>query len=480
MTALDLAYEYSVVKFKGYAVNQSMYSNTCEYFLALELGLCNVRQLFELFNRRVPSCTGGKRGIYQLKVDIVQEICRAVESLHRNKCDNFAHGDLHESNILVMPDGRVKLTDVGFSVVRSEAKNASVFTQCRRPENGSCLPGQRYQPPEIMRRDQKNSSRSADIFQLGWMILSIFMANSWQHTNEDPKMYPYEQSPHFGPGMLKESVYSPLPKFPPEPSFPNEIKANFHLKHLLKCMLAYDDIERPTISHVLTHPFFLSLADKEIRLREFASDFMAPPLINGTDQYFREEIYRMRTTVPFIEAEYLQVDSHLEGHNTIDDATMRTTMKWRNDLSVDFPSIFMKTSKNKQKSTEYFPVGTEGGLSLYDYEEHWSLVSHAICTDAAFYKRFHGVVRFSRNMLEHLKEKDDQIKEKFKEKMKNQAGWKNDDKLRDFVFLHPGLNWILPAMWEMKYKTMQNMTIEAEQLKDFYYGSEHYTVTKKN
>jgi len=122
MTALDLAYEYSVVKFKGYAVNQSMYSNTCEYFLALELGLCNVRQLFELFNRRVPSCTGGKRGIYQLKVDIVQEICRAVESLHRNKCDNFAHGDLHESNILVMPDGRVKLTDVGFSVVRSEAK----------------------------------------------------------------------------------------------------------------------------------------------------------------------------------------------------------------------------------------------------------------------------------------------------------------------------------------------------------------------
>merc|ERR1711963_805750 len=117
-----------------------------------------------------------------------------------------------------------------------------------------------------MRGDQKTPSCSADIFQLGWTILSIFMVNSYERSNEDPKMimYPYEQSPY---GVLKESVYRSTSP-PPEPFFPKEIEDNFLLKHLLQNMLAYDDKDRPSIKNVLDHPFFLSLDEKCEKLRK--------------------------------------------------------------------------------------------------------------------------------------------------------------------------------------------------------------------
>ena len=107
--------KYAVVQFKGYAMHQSEISSTCDYFLAQELGLCNVMQLFDgqTIASFPPQIKRDRRSLYQLKVEIVKEICRAVESIHRNKSYKIAHGDLHETNILVMLDGKVKLTDVG-------------------------------------------------------------------------------------------------------------------------------------------------------------------------------------------------------------------------------------------------------------------------------------------------------------------------------------------------------------------------------
>ena len=81
-----------------------------------------------------------------------------------------------------MPDGKVKLTDVGSSIVRTEAKDGSMLTQFRRREDGSSLPGgQRYQPPEIMRGDVETSTRSADcsratLFAL-LVIFSTYLSN---------------------------------------------------------------------------------------------------------------------------------------------------------------------------------------------------------------------------------------------------------------------------------------------------------------
>ena len=68
-------------------------------------------------------------------------------------------------------------------------------------------------------------------------------------------------------------------------------------------------------------------------------------------------------------------------------------------------------------------------------------------------------------MLEHFKEKDDSIKEIYDKVIQSKAGWKSDyPTLRNFVFLHPGLNWILPALWEMTYKTVQYHQIEDEEI----------------
>jgi len=467
---------YAVVQFKGYAMHQSEVSSTCEYFLAQELGLCNVMQLFDgqTIASFPPQIKRDRRCLYQLKVEIVKEICRAVESIHRNKSYKIAHGDIHETNILVMPDGKVKLTDVGSSIVRTEAKDGSMLTQFRRREDGSSLPGgQRYQPPEIMRGDVKTSTRSADIFQLGWTILSIFMANSWGKSNEDPSKYPYEQCPR---GRLQESVYRPTPNPPPEPSFPQEIEDNFLLKHLLQNMLAYDDQARPLIRYVLNHPFFLSLDEKEKKLRYIDGKLELPPTTKNEleRKYVEQNICQMRTTVPFVANEYLDVDYTLKGNNTMDDINRQTTMKWRNCLSTDIPDIFKKTPRGpQQNSTEYFHVRTDPGYqNLYDYEEHGPIPSNLVndpvllkdALDHRFYKRFHAVVRFSRNMLEHFKEKDDSIKEIYDKVIQSKAGWKSDyPTLRNFVFLHPGLNWILPALWETTYKTLQYHQIEDEE-----------------
>ena len=149
------------------------------------------------------------------------------------------------------------------------------------------------------------------------------------------------------------------------------------------------------------------------------------------------------------------------------------SMKWRNCLSTDIPDIFKKTPRGpQQNSTEYFHVRTDPGYqNLYDYEEHGPIPSNLVndpvllkdALDQRFYKRFHAVVRFSRNMLEHFKEKEDSIHEIYNKVIQRKAGWKRDPDLRNFVFLHPGLNWILPALWEMNYKTLQYHQIEDEE-----------------
>ena len=66
-------------------------------------------------------------------------------------------------------------------------------------------------------------------------------------------------------------------------------------------------------------------------------------------------------------------------------------------------------------------------------------------------------------MVEHFKEKDDSINELYDKVIRGKAGWQRDPSLRNFVFLHPGLNWILPALWETNYKTLQYHQIEDEE-----------------
>ena len=295
------------------------------------------------------------------------------------------------------------------------------------------------------------------------------MANSWQQCNEDPRAYPYQQSRHGGcdPGMLDEPVYDPsdCPNPPPEPSFPKEIEDNPPLKNLLKCMLAYDDKDRPVISSVLDHPFFLSLGDRIQKLRNLDEKLESPPTDSRNDEgFFKEIICRMRTTVPFVATEYLEVDTFLQGNNTMDKSM--TTMKYRNYLSKDIPTIFYQTPLGSQHSMEYFHVRTEKNIhnkpiSLCDYEEHGPLLT---TVDNQFYKRFHAVVRLSRNILEHLKDKDEKIKKTYANVIQLKAGWEENDFPRNFVFLHRGLNWILPALWEMMYKTRQNKEIETDKV----------------
>ena len=155
--------------------------------------------------------------LFSLKRHVTKAICNTVACLHSH---NYAHGDIHPSNILVMPNGMIKLCDVGFSSYRHQAET-SMFTQFGRGRNVGQL-GERYQPPEVIRNPKpQGATRSADIFSLGWTIHSIFMTNQWEDESEKTN-YPYPQ--------LSQKPGCPIYVNQKSPTFPEKIQKKLSFK----------------------------------------------------------------------------------------------------------------------------------------------------------------------------------------------------------------------------------------------------------
>ena len=119
---------------------------------------------------------------------------------------------------------------------------------------------------------------------------------------------------------------------------------------------------------------------------------------------------------------------------------------------------------------EYMHVG-KSKKPLHEEEQHSNTKNFPQKLDAIFYKRLHLAIRFSRNLLEHLKDKEKHIKQKYLTLMESREGLEElveedeDKAIESFSFFHPALDWILPVFWEIQYRDYISQRITEDNLK---------------
>ena len=198
------------------------------------------------------------------------------------------------------------------------------------------------------------------------------------------------------------------------------------------------------------------MTEKSTVLRDIDKSFEC----NGQDKkksaFFTETIYRMRKLIPSIEQDFLAVETAIKPQNNRD---KYTTLIWRNILSQDLPLIFHNphnppSTKKNDRTIPYMHVGNY--VPLHKDEEHNNTSLEDLELNRIFYKRLHHAVRFSRNALEHLKDKEGSVKRIYLDSFLDREEFEHVDEENEaiefFSFCHPGLNWILPVFWEINYR----------------------------
>ena len=120
----------------------------------------------QLWNRY---CADRKLSV-EARICLFLQVCEAVEYAHRNL---IVHGDLKPANILVTPDGIVKLLDFGTAKLMGDPEG-------RVTRFSSLTP--RYASPEQLRGERVNTL--SDVFSLG-VILYEMLTGAWPFV--DPK-----------------------------------------------------------------------------------------------------------------------------------------------------------------------------------------------------------------------------------------------------------------------------------------------------
>merc|ERR1711988_656663 len=140
--------------------------------------------------------------------------------------------------------------------------------------------------------------------------------------------------------------------------------------------------------------------------------------------------------------------------------------------SADLPSIFVGST-----SEMFFELFSDNNLKTLKnisdlenvtlFEGFIDAAERERRLDEQFFRRFRAVVRFATNILDDLEKMDKESKKAYSGIIQDKAGLKPNDLLRNFVFLHPAINWILPVLWEMDYKWKAQPRIYDNQSKKY-------------
>lgn len=88
---------------------------------------------------------------------VAGQLCEILDGVHSN---NLVHRDLKAENVMVEPDGRIRLLDLGFAITA----NAETVEACGTPG---------FVPPEQLRPSPAGVTGRADIFALGCMLMEM-------------------------------------------------------------------------------------------------------------------------------------------------------------------------------------------------------------------------------------------------------------------------------------------------------------------
>lgn len=153
----------------------------------------------------------------------MKDLLSAVYYLH-NMDPPIIHRDIKLENVLVNEEGRIKLTDFGWSNYIFDDEVRDTF--CGTPV---------YQPPEMLNR--KEHDFSVDIWCLGVIMFEIITG-----------YLPFN-------AMNKETLEDSIKKV--KINWPNDIDRA--ARDLIGRILRYDPKERITVENMFKHPFFTSL-----------------------------------------------------------------------------------------------------------------------------------------------------------------------------------------------------------------------------
>lgn len=90
-------------------------------------------------------------------VTLIRDCLNGLRALHSM---GVVHGDLRPANLMVQPDGSMKIIDLGSAVVQGEAPRECVYTAA-------------YAAPEVLER--KDWTRQSDLASLGYVLLEMLI-----------------------------------------------------------------------------------------------------------------------------------------------------------------------------------------------------------------------------------------------------------------------------------------------------------------
>ena len=152
-----------------------------------------------------------------------REVVLAVEYLHSH-VPAIIHRDIKPENILLDKEGRIKLTDFGWSNYYSEDNPTLRFTMCGTLE---------YLPPEIV--TEKGHNTGADIWCLGILLFEMLTGST-----------PFNSK---GKDQMMNNIITLKPKFPH--SMPPLAK------DLISKMIEKDPMRRLSAKEIKCHPWLL-------------------------------------------------------------------------------------------------------------------------------------------------------------------------------------------------------------------------------
>ena len=174
-------------------------------------------------------------------VRIAKEIASALESAHRN---NLVHCDIKPHNILVMPDGHIKVTDFGIA----RAVSASTMTY-----SGSVMGSVHYFSPEQAKGTVITTK--SDVYSLGVVLYEMLTGQlpfngetsvsiALKHLQEEP--VPIRQLNPSIPPVLEAIVQKAMSKDPADRPNSTELYADLNQA---KAMLADRGTSQETVSN---------------------------------------------------------------------------------------------------------------------------------------------------------------------------------------------------------------------------------------
>lgn len=174
-------------------------------------------------------------------VRIAKEIASALESAHRN---NLVHCDIKPHNILVMPDGHIKVTDFGIA----RAVSASTMTY-----SGSVMGSVHYFSPEQAKGTVITTK--SDVYSLGVVLYEMLTGQlpfngetsvsiALKHLQEEP--VPIRQLNPSIPPVLEAIVQKAMSKDPADRPSSTELYADLNQA---KAMLADRGISQEAVSN---------------------------------------------------------------------------------------------------------------------------------------------------------------------------------------------------------------------------------------